>query len=94
MRLYKRSLKPSRYSQYLAIWEELKIKEKLTLTLHKSQLHCVQNGIQKVKSEQQLTRYRLGLPAFGMMRGTVKDSKDCEGFIELTLTLAYNGESL
>ena len=94
MRLYKHSKKPSRYQQYLAVWEELKVKEKITLTLHKSQLHAVHNGVQKVKSEQQLTRYRLGLPAFGMMRGTVAACKDREGFIELTLTLAFNGEGL
>lgn len=94
MRLYKHSKKPSRYSQYLAAWEELKVREKITLTLHHSQHHAVLNGIQKVKSEQQLTRYRLGQPAFGMMRGTVAESKEKEGFIELTLTLSFNGESL
>lgn len=94
MRLYKHTKKPSRYSQYLAAWERLKVQEKITLTLHSSQLHAVQNGIQKVKSEQQLTRYRLGLPAFGMMRGTVVESKEKVGFIELTLTLSFNGEGL
>jgi len=94
MRLYKHSKKPSRYQQYLAAWEELKVKEKITLTLHSSQLHAVLNGVQKVKSEQQTMRYRLGLPAFGMLRSKTEPFPEREGFIQLHLVLTFNGEGL
>jgi len=94
MRLYKRSTKPSRWTQFTNAWNILMKDEKITLVLHNSQLHCVHNGIQKVKSEQNVMRYQLGLPGFGRLKSKVEDCLDKPGFITLTLILTYNGDNL
>lgn len=94
MRLYKRSTKPSRWTQFTSVWEQLKEVDELTISLHSSELHAVCNGIQKVKSSQQILRYQLGLIGFGRMKTKVEDDPSKPGFILLTLTLSYNGEKL
>lgn len=94
MRLYKHSTRPKRGDQYQAAWVQLRENEKITLELHRSQLHAVHNGIQKMKCYQNVIRRRLGLPGYGLMKSKIEDHPSREGFILLHLSITFNGDKL
>lgn len=84
----------TRQEQFNDAWQIIKANSprSVTLRIHKLDLHAVVNGIQKMKSYENVARRSLNLPGFGQMKLKIVDI-DSE-FKAVTFRLTVDGSAI